>query len=44
MEKVSICSVCLEDSSTCNDEIIECDGCFITVHEGLFECAPNPDR
>lgn len=32
---VMICCVCLGDRSDDTNEIIECDGCGITVHEGI---------
>lgn len=32
---VSICSVCLGDRSDDTNEIVECDNCGISVHEGL---------
>lgn len=32
---VSICSVCLGDRSDDMNEIVECDNCGISVHEGL---------
>lgn len=31
-----ICSVCLGDNSNDANEIIECDGCGVTVHEGII--------
>lgn len=32
-----ICTVCLGDNSGDDDEIIECDACGVTVHEGCYE-------
>ncbi|ESN98625.1 hypothetical protein HELRODRAFT_188840 [Helobdella robusta] len=34
--KVPICCVCLGDSNSSVNEIIECDGCYAPVHEGCF--------
>lgn len=34
IKKILICCVCLGDRSDDTNEIIECDGCGITVHEG----------
>ncbi|KAI0213333.1 hypothetical protein LSAT2_001646 [Lamellibrachia satsuma] len=34
--KVLICCVCLGDISEEEDEIVECDGCSISVHEGCY--------
>ncbi|XP_064470964.1 PHD finger protein 14-like [Ornithodoros turicata] len=34
--KVSICSVCLGDISIEDDEIVECDCCGVSVHEGCY--------
>ncbi|TPP67488.1 PHD finger protein 14 [Fasciola gigantica] len=31
-----ICMVCLRDNEDPNDELIECDGCGVVVHEGQF--------
>ncbi|CAG0896224.1 unnamed protein product, partial [Cyprideis torosa] len=31
-----ICAVCLGDTDTDGDEIVECDGCGISVHEGCY--------
>lgn len=33
---VSICSVCLGDRSDDTNEIVECDSCGISVHEGCY--------
>ena len=35
--KVMVCCVCLSDRSADDDEIVECDNCGISVHEGLNE-------
>lgn len=32
--KIMICCVCLGDRSDAHNEIVECDGCGVTVHEG----------
>ena len=32
--KVMVCCVCLSDRSQDDDEIVECDNCGISVHEG----------
>ncbi|PVD35624.1 hypothetical protein C0Q70_02587 [Pomacea canaliculata] len=34
--KVLICCVCLSDQSADDDEIVECDNCGISVHEGCY--------
>lgn len=34
MEHILICCVCLGDNSEDTDEIIQCDNCGVTVHEG----------
>lgn len=34
MDHIMICCVCLGDNSEDADEIIQCDNCGITVHEG----------
>lgn len=34
MEHILICCVCLGDNSEDADEIIQCDNCGVTVHEG----------
>ncbi|CAH1774447.1 unnamed protein product [Owenia fusiformis] len=34
--KVLICCVCQGEDSEESDEIVECDGCGITVHEGCY--------
>lgn len=31
-----ICAGCLGSRSDDSNEIVECDGCGITVHEGLY--------
>jgi hypothetical protein len=36
--KVLICSGCLGDRSDDANEIVECDGCGVTVHEGKEIC------
>ncbi|CAI9549159.1 unnamed protein product, partial [Staurois parvus] len=36
MDHVLICCVCLGDNSEDADEIIQCDNCGITVHEGCY--------
>ncbi len=36
IKHILICCVCLGDRSDDMNEIIECDGCGITVHEGAF--------
>ncbi|XP_020617066.1 PHD finger protein 14-like [Orbicella faveolata] len=33
---ILICGVCLDDVSDEGDEIVECDNCGITVHEGCY--------
>lgn len=32
---IMICMLCLGDTNDVNDELIECDGCGIVVHEGV---------
>lgn len=32
--KILICCICLGDRSDAANEIVECDGCGVTVHEG----------
>lgn len=34
--KIMICCICLGDRSDAVNEIVECDGCGVTVHEGEF--------
>ncbi|XP_039291021.1 uncharacterized protein LOC111044535 [Nilaparvata lugens] len=34
--KIMICCVCLGDRSDAANEIVECDGCGVTVHEGCY--------
>ncbi|XP_059140493.1 PHD finger protein 14-like [Physella acuta] len=34
--KVIVCCVCLSDRSADDDEIVECDNCGISVHEGCY--------
>ena len=34
MDHILICCVCLGDNSEDADEIIQCDNCGLTVHEG----------
>ncbi|XP_063777382.1 PHD finger protein 14 isoform X2 [Pseudophryne corroboree] len=36
MDHILICCVCLGDNSEDADEIIQCDNCGITVHEGCY--------
>ncbi|XP_068509357.1 PHD finger protein 14 isoform X10 [Syngnathus scovelli] len=35
-QHILICSVCLGDNSEDADEIIQCDNCGVTVHEGCY--------
>lgn len=37
MEHILICCVCLGDNSEDADEIIQCDNCGVTVHEGKLQ-------
>ncbi|XP_046684321.1 PHD finger protein 14 isoform X1 [Homalodisca vitripennis] len=39
--KILICCVCLGDRSDANNEIVECDGCGVTVHEGCYGVSEN---
>ncbi|KAK7586226.1 hypothetical protein V9T40_004102 [Parthenolecanium corni] len=41
IKKILICCVCLGDRSDDTNEIIECDGCGITVHEGCYGVQDN---
>ncbi|CAG5130456.1 unnamed protein product, partial [Candidula unifasciata] len=34
--KVLVCCVCLSDRSADDDEIVECDNCGVSVHEGCY--------
>ncbi|XP_037091106.1 PHD finger protein 14-like [Pollicipes pollicipes] len=34
VKRIKICSICLGDRSSDQNEIVECDGCHVTVHEG----------
>ncbi|XP_046570377.1 PHD finger protein 14-like isoform X6 [Haliotis rubra] len=34
--KVLICCVCLSDTNADDDEIVECDNCGVSVHEGCY--------
>ncbi|XP_026865931.2 PHD finger protein 14 isoform X3 [Electrophorus electricus] len=36
MEHILICCVCLGENSEDTDEIIQCDNCGVTVHEGCY--------
>uniref|UniRef100_A0A8C9S3E7 PHD finger protein 14 n=1 Tax=Scleropages formosus TaxID=113540 RepID=A0A8C9S3E7_SCLFO len=36
MDHILICCVCLGDNSEDADEIIQCDNCGVTVHEGCY--------
>ncbi|XP_078394948.1 PHD finger protein 14 isoform X7 [Cetorhinus maximus] len=36
MDLVQICCVCLGDNSEDADEIVQCDNCGVTVHEGCY--------
>ncbi|RWS11664.1 PHD finger protein 14-like isoform X2 [Dinothrombium tinctorium] len=42
--KLLVCSVCLGDVSHANDEIVECDSCGITVHEGCYGITNDSDN
>ena len=33
---ILVCSVCLGDISRSDDEIVECDSCGVSVHEGCY--------
>ena len=35
-QDIMICGICLESESTEEDEVVACDGCGITVHEGCY--------
>ncbi|KAK3105602.1 hypothetical protein FSP39_001497 [Pinctada imbricata] len=39
--KVTICCVCLGDVSEEDDEIVECDNCGASVHEGCYGISEN---
>ncbi|GAB6031984.1 hypothetical protein CHUAL_010362 [Chamberlinius hualienensis] len=34
--KILVCAVCVGDISEQDDEIVECDGCGVSVHEGCY--------
>lgn len=34
--KILVCNICLGDRSAESDEIVECDSCGVTVHEGCY--------
>lgn len=36
LNKMLICCGCLGDRSDDINEIVECDGCGVSVHEGLY--------
>lgn len=36
VDKIRICSVCLDDANNYENELIDCDECFISVHEGKY--------
>ena len=38
-----VCGICLESESNESDEILECDNCGITVHEGCYGDIDAPD-
>eukprot|EP00111_Clytia_hemisphaerica_P018581 TCONS_00054945-protein len=38
-----VCGICLEADSNESDEILECDNCGITVHEGCYGDIDTPD-
>lgn len=42
MEHIMICCVCLGDNSEDTDEIIQCDNCGVTVHEGQYTHFQSP--
>ena len=35
-KRILVCGICLESDENENDEILECDNCGITVHEGCY--------
>ncbi|VDI79928.1 Hypothetical predicted protein [Mytilus galloprovincialis] len=39
--KLTICCVCLGDVSVEDDEIVECDNCGVSVHEGCYGISEN---
>ncbi|OWF35696.1 PHD finger protein 14 [Mizuhopecten yessoensis] len=39
--RVTICCVCLGDISEEDDEIVECDNCGVSVHEGCYGISEN---
>ncbi|XP_046397997.1 PHD finger protein 14 isoform X2 [Ischnura elegans] len=41
VQKVLICCGCLGDRSDDTNEIVECDSCGVTVHEGCYGVADN---
>ncbi|XP_043237459.1 proline-rich protein 36-like isoform X1 [Amphibalanus amphitrite] len=34
VKRIKVCSICLGDRSSDQNEIVECDSCHVTVHEG----------
>lgn len=40
-QHILICCVCLGDNSEDADEIIQCDNCGVTVHEGKLKLGQN---
>lgn len=36
LNKILICCGCLGDRSDDANEIVECDGCGVSVHEGIY--------
>ena len=42
-QHILICCVCLGDNSEDADEIIQCDNCGVTVHEGKLQSRFNAD-
>ena len=39
-----ICGCCLGHASSDMNEIVECDGCGISVHEGCYGIQPEDDN
>ena len=44
MKRIKVCSICLGDRSSDQNEIVECDSCHVTVHEGevTIACSTLP--
>lgn len=42
-KRILVCGICLDSESNEEDEILECDNCGITVHEGCYGDIEQPE-